>query len=99
MLKALASFSEVFECRPPYQQKKLFRLVVHKAIVSEESLELALYGKPPQLSEMAQGAARSGTSNWLPGLVSQSAVLWDRVYLERTRMAKGRANVRLLAAV
>ncbi len=67
VLKALASFGEVFEYIPPYQQKELFRLVIHKAIISEESLELALYGKPLQLTEMTQGAARSGTSNWLPG--------------------------------
>ena len=66
VIKTLADFGEVFECIPPYQQKELFRLVIHKAVISEESLELALYSKPPQLSEMTQGAARSGTSNWLP---------------------------------
>jgi len=33
----------------------------------------------------------------LPGLVSQSVILWDRVCLEWTRMAKGRLTVRLLA--
>ena len=65
VLKALSSFGDVFDCIPPFQQKELFRLVIHKAIISEESLELALYGKPPQLSEMTQGAARSVTSNWL----------------------------------
>ncbi len=35
----------------------------------------------------------------LPGLVSQSVILWDRVCLEWTRVAKGRTNVRLLATV
>ena len=65
VLRALASFGDVFDCIPRFQQKELFRLVIHKALVSEESLELALYGKPPQLSDMTQGAARSGTSNWL----------------------------------
>jgi len=66
VLRALASFGDVFDYIPPIQQKELFRFVIHKVIVSEESLELALYGKPPQLSEMPQGAARSVTSNWLP---------------------------------
>ena len=32
------------------------------------------------------------------GLMSQSVVLWDRVCLEWTRMAKGRLAVRLSAA-
>jgi hypothetical protein len=41
--------------------------VLKKAVVSRNQLELTLYAKPPQLSEMTQGAARSGTSNWLPG--------------------------------
>jgi hypothetical protein len=34
----------------------------------------------------------------LPGLVSQSVLLWDRVCLEWTRMAKGRLTVGLIAA-
>jgi hypothetical protein len=37
--------------------------------------------------------------NWLPGLVSQSVVLWDLVILEWTRVAKGRLSLRLLATV
>ena len=43
------------------------RLVLHKAVVSHNHMELALYGKPPELSHMTQGAARSQTSDWLPG--------------------------------
>jgi hypothetical protein len=67
VLEALASFGDVFDCIPPFQQKELFRLVIHKVIVSEGSMELALYGKPPELGQMTQGTARSQTSNWLPG--------------------------------
>ena len=42
------------------------RLVLHKAMVSHDRMELALYGKPPELSETTQELARSETSNWLP---------------------------------
>jgi hypothetical protein len=34
--------------------------------------------------------------NWLPGLVSQSAILWDRACLVWTRIVNGRITVRLL---
>ena len=34
---------------------------------------------------------------WLPGLVSQSVVLWDRVQLEWMRMAKSHLAVHLAA--
>lgn len=71
-MKALARFTEVFECIPPYQQKELMRLVLHKAVVSHDHMELALYGKPPELSEVTQEMARSETSNWLPGLDSNA---------------------------
>ena len=66
VLEALGNFTEVFHEIPPYQQKELMRLVLHKAVLKPDSMELALYGKPPQLSQMTQGAARSQTSNWLP---------------------------------
>ena len=59
VMSALAQFTEVFHSLPPYQQKELFRLVLHKAIVSSECMELALYGKPPELNEMAQTTPRS----------------------------------------
>ena len=67
VMRALAEFGNVWESLAPYQQKELMRLVLQKAVVSNEQLELALYGKPPQLSEMTQGAARSQTPDWLPG--------------------------------
>lgn len=66
MVKVPASFGEVFDGIPPYQQKVLIRLVLQKAVVSRDQLKLALYAKPPRLSELTQGAARSQTSNWLP---------------------------------
>jgi site-specific DNA recombinase len=42
VVKALSSFGEVFDVIPPYQQKELIRLVLQKAFVSHEQLELAL---------------------------------------------------------
>jgi hypothetical protein len=65
-VEALGNFSEVFEHLPPYQRKDLMRLVLQKAVVGHDWLELALYGKPPELSHMTQGAVRSQTSDWLP---------------------------------
>ena len=53
--EALANFTDVFEHIPPYKQKELIRLVLHKAIASSEGIDLTLYGKPPQLSDMTQG--------------------------------------------
>jgi hypothetical protein len=42
------------------------RLVLHKAVVSRDHMEFALYGRPPELSEVTQNTARSQTSSWLP---------------------------------
>ncbi len=96
--EALANFSEVFEHIPPYQQRELMRLVLYKAVVSHDHMELALYGRPPELSEMTQNTARFQTSDWLPGLVSQSVLLWDRVRLAASRSARGRGTLRLQPA-
>jgi hypothetical protein len=87
------SVDDVFDCIPPYKQEELFRPAVHKVIVSEGSMERALYGKPPRLSEITQGTARSGTSNWLPGLVSQSAILRDLSELTWRRLRHGRITL------
>lgn len=57
--EALANFTEVFEHIPPYKRKELIRLVLHKAVVSKDGIELALYGKPPNVSEMPQEGSRS----------------------------------------
>lgn len=82
VVAAISSFGELFDGTPTYQQKELLRLMLQEAVVSGERLELALYAKPHQVNDDNSGVGRSETSNWLPGLASQSVVLWDRVCLE-----------------
>jgi site-specific DNA recombinase len=67
VMKALEDFTDVFNCIPPYQQKDLMRLVLHKAIVSHTSMKIALYGRLPEIDKAAHRAdSRSQTSTWLP---------------------------------
>ena len=89
-MKALARFSEPFERVPRAGKKELVPLVLQKTLVSHDHMELALYGKPPELSEMPQETARSETSNWLPGRVSGSVVLWDWLELGFRPSTRGR---------
>jgi hypothetical protein len=42
--KASLSFASL----QPHQQKELVRLVLHKAVLSEEEIKIALYGRPPE---------------------------------------------------
>ncbi len=37
----------------------------------------------------------SSLLSWLPGLVSQSVILWDRIGLEWSRIVKGRLTISL----
>jgi hypothetical protein len=66
-MEALARLTDLFEYLSPYQQKQLMRLVLHKAVLSHGRMELASYGKPPELSELPQEVACSETSDCLSG--------------------------------
>ena len=73
---ALLRFSDVYACLKPHEQKELVRLVVHRAEVHDRKIVLEINGSAPTVLAGApsQGASRFGSSNWLPGLVSQSAI-------------------------
>lgn len=78
VLEALGKFSEVFDSIEPYQQKELLHLILHKAILSPESIKIALYGRIPDTelleatasSGASQGESRCETSKWLPRVVA-----------------------------
>lgn len=77
VLEALNKFSEIFDSIEPYQQKELLHLLVHKAVLSPESIKIALYGRVPNTelleataSGASQGEPRCETSKWLPRLDS-----------------------------
>jgi len=84
-------------------------VILHLRIVEySRALLRVLYGESVRRSVIRESAVcyrnvpcvptREFESIRLPGLVSQSVILWDWVCLEWTRMAKGRLTVRLLAA-
>ena len=94
----LECFGEVFERLRPHRRKDLIRLVLHKAILSPDCMKMALYGHPPEIgpSSVSVPELRSQTPTWLPGVVSQSVVLWDEVGLEVAPGAKGRSELSLV---
>jgi len=63
--RALSEFSDVFGQIPPYQQKDLVRLVVHRVELASDSMKLALYGRVAAVGSVGEGA-RIGISEWLP---------------------------------
>jgi len=73
--KALENITEVFGTLNPYEQKKLIALVLQRAVLSEDSLELTLYAPKPRITgeKPAKNMAddpRRPPSTWLPGLDS-----------------------------
>jgi len=66
--RALSRFSEVFAHIPPYRQKELVRLVVHRVELTQDSMKMALYGRVAAIGPVSEeeGASRSGISEWLP---------------------------------
>jgi len=67
---ALEKMDGVFASLQPHQQKELVRLVLHKAVLSEEEIKIALYGRPPEQGRFARvleaGNPRSAPLAWLP---------------------------------
>lgn len=51
---ALEKMDGVFASLQPHQQKELVRLVLHKAVLSEEEIKIALYGRPPEEGRFAE---------------------------------------------
>ena len=71
------------------QKKDLLRRLVKKVLVHDKRTIEIWYALPnPRRFE--------DWGNWLPGLVSQSVVLWDQIGLEAVRGSKGHTSFRLL---
>ncbi len=51
---ALRKMDGVFASLQPHQQKELVRVVLHKAVLSDEEIKIALYGKPPEEGRFTQ---------------------------------------------
>ena len=70
VMLSLGKFTETFENIKPHKQKELLRLALHKAILSEEDIKIALYGHSTytglNLFEPEGDNSRSQTSEWLP---------------------------------
>lgn len=66
--KALQNFSVVFATLKPYQQKELMNILLHRAIIGEKSIKIALHGKLPNAGLGLSDASelRTQTPNWLP---------------------------------
>jgi len=71
VMRALGEFGEVFGQIPPYQQKELVGLVVHRVELAPDSMKMALYGRVPALGPIGEGGAvsRIGISEWRPRAV------------------------------
>jgi len=73
---ALGRFPEVYTCLKPFEQKELIHLVLRRAEVTDRQIVLEINGNVPAVlaGTSARSASRSVTPNWLPGLISQSAL-------------------------
>jgi hypothetical protein len=71
-------------------------IVLHKAILGPDKLKMGLYGRPPEVKQLHEGDSRFQRLDWLPGLVSQSAILWDIVRITAKRIARGRVRLSAL---
>ena len=70
----LTKFTDIFSSIPPYQQKELINIILHKAILSQSETKIALYGKQTDTrlfglleTQSVNINSRSGISDWLPG--------------------------------
>lgn len=68
VMLALNKFTDIFDHIEPYRQKELLSLVLHKALLSPNSIKIALYGRPPEIGLFSLSASeiRSQTLTWLP---------------------------------
>lgn len=65
--KALRNFSGIFGTLKPYQQKELMNIVLHKAVIGEKDIKIALHGKVPETGHVLSDAPelRTQMPNWL----------------------------------
>ena len=96
VLASLGKFRSLYQKLPPYQQREGIRLVIANVKISEEALEISIHGRPApeEILEKLRAPGihaprRSERSTWLPGLMSQSAVVRDYRAL---KVGRRRAN-------
>jgi len=97
VLASLGKFRSLYQTLPPYQQREGIRLVVANVKISEDALEISILGRPAPEEALEKLRApgihaprRSERSTWLPGLMSQSAVVRDYRVLEISRWRANR---------
>ncbi len=96
MMASLGKFRSLYQTLPPYQQREGIRLVIANVRISEDALEISILGRPAPEEVLEKLRApeihsprRSERSTWLPGLMSQSAVVRDYRALD---VGRRRAN-------
>lgn len=69
VMLALNKFSETFDNLQPHLQKDLLRLVLHKVLLAEDKIKIALYGHPSAtgLLQICEPGKNSQMPIWLPG--------------------------------
>lgn len=95
VMLALSKFTDVFDHIQPYQQKELLKLVLHRVVLSQDKIRIALYGRPHEIGQLnlSESGERPQIAAWLPRLLSQSVLLWDGMRLKLERIAKGHTRM------
>jgi hypothetical protein len=91
LLKLAFNAGKLFESSEVYEKRLLLKLTLQN---------LELKGKKVRftwLNPFDKIAFYASRQDWLPGLVSQSVLLWDGVRLEMKRIAKGHTRISLLS--
>jgi hypothetical protein len=93
----LAASLRAFDHIPPRKQKELLRLVLHKAVLTEDTVKAALCGRPPEIGPIVKPAeAPCQMGEWLPEQMSGSVVLWDIARAITKRIATGHVTLSAL---
>ena len=68
IMVALGKFADTFGRIQPHRQKELMRLVLHKAVLTGDSMKMALYGRPPDIGPSPCDSPErfSQTPDWYP---------------------------------
>jgi len=84
----------VFDHIPPHEQKEMLRLVPHKAIMTEDTVRIALYGRPPEIRPaMKPTEARCQMGEWLPEQEDSRTFLMSEESAEIAQLAADLAVV------
>ncbi|MDD4152129.1 MAG: hypothetical protein PHD91_00215 [bacterium] len=68
ILSALKQFNSVYDSLKPYQQRSMIKLVIHKVVVGDDNIHIALYGKlsgNALENVLTNDDVRSERINWL----------------------------------